>query len=662
MELSNIAQVQRQALSIQLLESQHEVSLASEEIIHKEEDSRRLRVCLLVQEEANDDLQDRLAITNDRIYELEETRSNLQAQLEQVEGVAQQIEADLRAKGREIDTLKVSKTAPNINRYSTNALQTELTSMNGLSKDSNKLLAEKLELSRELASIKPELDHLRSQAAFQQKFLSEKLSLQRQLSTVELELEAAKSAALKQEIAKGTISKKEAELQKQVETLKEELAQEQQKREQMQEDAAQELESAKEEAFKQAEKISTSKKEARLEKQMDELRKELAQEKEEREQAQVEAERELAAARKDASKQASNAAAFKKDAEFEKQLEDLKSEVVREKKRTKQAQSAAERDAREWESKRTILEGKVEAMRMKLRATKEELKEVQASLAQTIAQASKTSVTIDLPEPQNKSRKRSALSILDNTIGTPDGIAVRGKRPGQKRGKLDQTSLGEKSMFSITPYLNKTANVLLETPRADEEPVADAEEEMQVPAQDDDREDEEQAPFAEEDADAAASPSVSRVRAETKTSKKPADKKPKAPSKKGVTAAKKSAKIALEQVEEGPEADEPPASSESKAAPAAAATKPLLNVPKLTAEVAEPKKKRRKILSTVNKTIFDEEDAEATKRPAKMLLATNKPLARLAGKKNLSSAPAAQFGAFSPLKKDKRGVQASFLG
>ena len=64
--------------------------------------------------------------------------------------------------------------------------------MNGLSKDSNKLLAEKLELSRVLASIKPELDHLRSQAAFQQKILSEKLSLQRQLSTVELELEAAK--------------------------------------------------------------------------------------------------------------------------------------------------------------------------------------------------------------------------------------------------------------------------------------------------------------------------------------------------------------------------------------------------------------------------------------------------------------------------------------
>ena len=115
MDLSTIGHDQRQALSVQLLESQHEVSLASEEIIHKEEDSRRLRVRLLIQEEANDGLQDRLAMTDDRIYELEEARSDLQAQLEQVEGVAHQIEADLRAKGREIDTLKVSNTSSIIN-------------------------------------------------------------------------------------------------------------------------------------------------------------------------------------------------------------------------------------------------------------------------------------------------------------------------------------------------------------------------------------------------------------------------------------------------------------------------------------------------------------------------------------------------------------------
>ena len=172
---------------------------------------------------------------------------------------------------------------------------------------------------------------------------------------------------------------------------------------------------------------------------------------------------------------------------------------------------------------------------------------------------------------------------------------------------------------------HKTTDVLHETPRAYQEPVAGAEEGMQVPAQADDSEDEELAPPAEEDADAAGSPCVSRERAETKTSKKPAAKKPKAPSKKNVTTAKKSAKVAMEQVEEEPEVDKPPISTETNAAPADAATEPQLNVPTLTAGVAEPKKKKRKILGTTNKTIFDEEDAEASRRPPKMLLASNKP-------------------------------------
>lgn len=111
MEPSTIVHDQHQALSVQLLESQHKVSLVLEEIIHHKEDSRRLRVRLLCQEETNADLHDRLAINDDRIYELEETRADLQAQLEQVEEVSHKIEAELRAKAREVDTLKVSSIA-----------------------------------------------------------------------------------------------------------------------------------------------------------------------------------------------------------------------------------------------------------------------------------------------------------------------------------------------------------------------------------------------------------------------------------------------------------------------------------------------------------------------------------------------------------------------
>lgn len=468
--------------------------------------------------------------------------------------------------------------------------------MNGLSKDSNKLLAEKLELARELASIKPELDHLRSQATSQQKTLAEKLSLQRQLSTIELELEAAKNATSKQEVAKSVVAKKEAEFHKQLEDLKKELAR----------------------VKKEREKVES-------------------------------------AAERDAAK---GVATSKNQADFEKQLEDLKREVDREKREREQIQSAAARDAREWESKRSALEGKVDAMKTKLRSTKEELKEVQASLAQTIAQASKPAATLEIPEAQNKSRKRAALSLLDNTIGTPDGIAVRGKRVGQKRGRIEQTSLGEKSMFSITPYLNKTTILQHETPRDSEEPAPDVEEALQE-NDDDHQEQDEQVP-AEIAAD--PSPSISRARPAAMPSKKPAAKKAKSGTKKTNATAKKSEDTArLEQVAEEPEIDGLLVPVKQKTVPPPASTKPVLTIPSLTADAPEPKKKKRKILGS-SKTIFDEEDAEATRRPAKVLLATNRPLARLGANKGPGAAPAAQFAAFSPLKKDKRSVQASFLG
>ena len=158
------------------------------------------------------------------------------------------------------------------------------------------------------------------------------------------------------------------------------------------------------------------------------------------------------------------------------------------------------------------------------------------------------------------------------------------------------------------------------------------------------------------------SPSVLRVRPEAQSSKKAAAKKPKVGSKKASTVAKKAEDPPeLEQVAEEVEAEELPFPVEQKRAPPPAATKPVLSIPTLIAEASEPKKKKRKILGS-SKTIFDEEDAEATKRPAKVLLATNRPLAKLGAKKGLGAAPAAGFAPFSPLKKHKRGVQASFLG
>ena len=66
-----------------------------------------------------------------------------------------------------------------------------------MSDDSTKVLAEKLALSRELAVLKPEIDHLRSQIDHQKDVLAEKLALERQLNSLEVELANERRAAQK---------------------------------------------------------------------------------------------------------------------------------------------------------------------------------------------------------------------------------------------------------------------------------------------------------------------------------------------------------------------------------------------------------------------------------------------------------------------------------
>ena len=58
--------------------------------------------------------------------------------------------------------------------------------------NSTNVLTEKLALARELSVLRPEVDHLRSQAASHQGLLADKLSLQRQVTTLQVELENEK--------------------------------------------------------------------------------------------------------------------------------------------------------------------------------------------------------------------------------------------------------------------------------------------------------------------------------------------------------------------------------------------------------------------------------------------------------------------------------------
>jgi hypothetical protein len=98
----------------------------------------------------------------------------------------------------------------------------------------------------------------------------------------------------------------------------------------------------------------------------------------------------------------------------------------------------------------------------------------------------------------------------------------------------------------------------------------------------------------------------------------------------------------------------------------AGSTKCSLNIPASMVKEKEPQKKKRKLLGAT-KTLFDEEDGDSTKRPSKVILGPIRSFAKggiTGGNTSLRAdmqRNSAAFGAFSPLKKDKKSLQASFL-
>lgn len=226
--------------------------------------------------------------------------------------------------------------------------------------DSTKILTEKLTLARELSSLKPELDHLRSQATSHQSLLAEKLSLQRQLSTLQVELETEKRSTQRALAKEGKL---------------------------------------------QAE-----------------------------------------------------------DAKNESQLESAQADLAKERRERQRVEREAQKTSTESENRVTTLESRIDAFRNKLKTTKEQLKETQTSLqkAEASANAVASRALNQAPSWALTQRKRPAVQMdADTMIGTP------GDLPAAKRSRKTSTLPGEKSTFSITPFLNRTASVAPESPPSD---------------------------------------------------------------------------------------------------------------------------------------------------------------------------------------------------
>lgn len=565
-----------------------------------------------------------------------------------------------------------------------------------MSEDSAKVLSEKLAISRELAILKPEIEHLRSQLSHQKDVLAEKLALERQLNTLEVELANEKRATQKALQRRETQdSDVEEELRQRIVELEKKLAAEQKAAQKVkkaqdkaQSGADEELrqqvadleerltteQKASEKARKTYQKVQTDAEEE-FRKQVADLEAKLANEKR--------------AAQK--AKRSQDNDSTEEQTALQEKLKELEAQIVSDKREVERTNKINEKEAAAARDQIEMLTQRVEEFKGKLRETRAELKEVRADLTQ--ARTKTTSVPIKnddeakKPLSKTKGKKRSAneISVDEMMLDTPGHTEGRTKRPLKKKG-IEFTAVGEKSTFSITPFLEKSNTLnLAETIEEEvEEPsILEGKGDAAAPIIEPEAETTEEIPTA------AMSKPKSVAKALKATKSKPAaanEKKargrPKAqtltetsPNKLIATAtmgeSASDAKV-LEKVVEEPEYVQ---GNDAFKDDAPLGRKMVLTVngsvdaSNTSSDNPEPKKKKRKLLGTSNKgTLFDkDEDADEAEAPAPTTAATKrKPVGLKASSTRKGPVSALARGAFagktfSPLKKDRRGVGASFL-
>ena len=106
--VSSLYRLENQHLSkSQVLEMAYQESLRNADSIVKEEDSRRLRLRIVMLESENDELHEQMALGDDRYDALEQEHADMRDQLEQAQMDALRHENDLRIQTREVNKLKV---------------------------------------------------------------------------------------------------------------------------------------------------------------------------------------------------------------------------------------------------------------------------------------------------------------------------------------------------------------------------------------------------------------------------------------------------------------------------------------------------------------------------------------------------------------------------
>ncbi|RDW57995.1 hypothetical protein BP6252_13406 [Coleophoma cylindrospora] len=658
------------------------------ELTVKDEAARRLRVQTLLLEHENEDLGDQLIQRGTLVDQLHYANEDVHRRLGAAEERLQNNLSEMRLQSKETRGLKI-----------------ELSNLHVEYANTKQALAEKVALSRENSSLRQELEHFRSQVLSQQTTLSEKLDLERQVKSLEVQLALDKkeNRALKKKVMPRSPAPVSVSLDyddglpAKTERLETALAHEKQLSEIL---CNQLTADGKEKAAAFLVSLDEIEPENGLEicRRAVILQRDLAREIEDLEQArsqvkglekklEKERERRQALERKCAEKQQQiealqnsasveqnhqAAAAQRQATDMEKKIADMETKMEDMEQLQHQLNELKERllqekhDLKASKSRNNVLESKLEQRSTELKTTKGQLKKIESELRQVQSAAILVPApTVNIPTAKNQ-RKRPAVAMQESDpIGTPDAGA-RGRRPANRKGRMEQMVAGEKSMFSITPFLNRTVNMSANTMPAESHESNENEPETEVALD-----------------NVQSSPSGARSKGDEKEEPVPAKSRPKAQrqmieqeeprEKKGLTEAtvtsgnkKPALKKPPRTVKPLAKVTEEDSENEENSLPTKAQDGVQTKEQGMVAEEKELKKKKRKLLGGGGRTLFDDDDGELTKRPLKSSLASSKLSGKggLAGPKGLRGGlqNANGFGAFSPLKKDRRGVGASFLG
>lgn len=325
------------------------------------------------------------------------------------------------------------------------------------------------------------------------------------------------------------------------------------------------------------------------------------------------------------------------------EIEELKKELARAKKEAQKTDRENRKKTAEWEGEKEHLEEKLEAYKGKLRATKDQLQEAQGEIeklqaAKMAQSAEMTKARLNGGVAANPRKRNVARFDPDMTIGTPGNGG-----PAAKKQRFS-VNPGDKSTFSMTPFLNRTLSILPESPTAEgDEP----QKKKQKPTAGKDQVD-----GSTDDKSTAPKTKAARSKVEkTSTAKTTGQKKDQTSQPlKETTNAKANTTIKKPQLEklmeENSDLDSDQENDETN--------ENSENVTASTQYTSEPTKKNKVLTKRTN--IFDEEDGASAPK-VRNLGGGAVGLGRI----SLKAKPNGKgkvLADFSPLKKDRRGMDA----